>query len=74
MTPECKSINVDCTSHNLLKNSDASNSGFTQILKEEESEPENEIYTMVNVVDFNKRLSKFLLKYNKKFKLDFPAI
>ena len=27
---------------------------------------------MVNVIDFNKRLSKFLLKYNKKFKLDFP--
>ena len=36
-----------------------------KMLKEEESESENEIDTIVNVVVFNKRLSHFLLKYNK---------
>ena len=61
LTPKCEKINVDCTSPNLLKNSDASNSGFTQILTEEDSEPENEINAIVNVFDFNKRLSLFLL-------------
>ena len=60
LTPKCEKINVDCTSPNLLKNSDASNSGFTQILTEEDSEPENEINAIVNVFDFNKRLSLFL--------------
>ena len=34
LTPECKNINVDYTSDNRLNNSDASNSGFTHILKE----------------------------------------
>ena len=65
LTPECEDINVDCTSYNLLNNSDANKSGFTQILEEEEFEPENGINTIFNVVDFNKRLSYFLLKYNK---------
>ena len=32
-TPECEKNNVVCTSPNLLKKSDASNSGFTQIKK-----------------------------------------
>ena len=72
LTPEYKKINVDCTSPNLLKDSDASNSGFTQILKEEDPEPENEIDAIVNVIGFNKRLSQFLSKFNKKFKLDYP--
>ena len=66
LKPEYEHINVDCTSHNLLKDSDASNSGFTQISKEEELEPEYEINTIVNVVVFNKRLNHFLLKYNEK--------
>ena len=61
LTPECENINVDCTSYNLLNNSDPNNSGFTQILREEEFEPKNGINTIVNVVDFNKRLSHFLL-------------
>ena len=34
-----------------------------KILKENESEPENEIDIIVNVVNFNNRLSNFLLKY-----------
>ena len=41
----------------FLNNSDASNSGFTQILKEQESE--SDIDTIVNVDDFNIRLSHF---------------
>ena len=53
LTPECEIINVDCTSYNLLNNSDPNNSGFTQILREEEFEPKNGINTIVNVVDFN---------------------
>ena len=43
-----------------------------KMLKEEESESENEIDTIVNVVVFNKRLSHFLVKYNRKFELHFP--
>ena len=31
LTPECKNMNVECTSDNFLNNIDASNSGFTQI-------------------------------------------
>ena len=72
MTPECEKFNIDCTPPNLLKYSNASNLGFTQILKEEDHEPENEIDAIVNVVEFNKRLSQFLLKFNKYFKLDYP--
>ena len=41
LTPECEKFNVDCTSPNLLKDSGVSNSDFTQILKEEDPEPEN---------------------------------
>ena len=72
LTPECEKFNVDCTPPNLLKDSDASNSGFTQILKEEDPEPENEFDAIVNVVAFNKRLSQFLLKFNNNFELDYP--
>ena len=41
LTPECEKFNVDCTSPNLLRDSDVSNSDFTQNLKEEDPEPEN---------------------------------
>ena len=63
-------MNVVCSSYIYLNNSDASNSDLTQILEEQESE--NEIDLIVNVEDFNIRLSHFLLKYKEKFKLDFP--
>ena len=63
LTPECANINVDYTSHIVFNNNDGSNSGFTQILKENGSEPENDIDIIVNVVNFNNRLSHFLLKY-----------
>ena len=72
LTPECVNFDVNCTPPNLLKDSDGSNYGFTQLLKEEDPEPENEIDEIVNVVEFNKRLSPFLSKFNKYFKLDYP--
>ena len=72
LTPECVNFDVNCTPPNLLKDSDGSNSGLTQILKEEYPEAENEIDAIVNVVEFNKRLSPFLSKSNKYFKLDYP--
>ena len=59
LTPECVNFDVNCTPPNLLKDSDGSNSGLTQILKEEYPEAENEIDAIVNVVEFNKRLSPF---------------
>ena len=37
------------------------------ILKEEDPEPENEFDAFVNVVEFNKRLIQFLLKFNTTF-------
>ena len=72
MTPECVNFDLDCKPPNLLKDSDESNSGLTQILKEEYPEAENEIDAIVNVVEFNKRLNPFLSKSNKFFKLDYP--
>ena len=72
MTPECANFDVDCTPPNSLKDSDGSNSGLTQILKEEYPETENEIDAIVNVVEFNKRLNLFLSKSNKCFKLNYP--
>ena len=53
-------MNVVCSSYIYLNNSDASNSDLTQILEEQESE--NEIDLIVNVEDFNIRLSHFLLE------------
>ena len=72
LTPECVNYDVDCKSPNMLKDSDESNSGLTQILKEEYLEAENKIDAIVNVVEFNKSLSPFFSKSNKYFKIDYP--
>ena len=41
-------------------------------LKKENPGPENGIAAIVNVVEFYKRLSLFLSKYNQHFKIDYP--
>ena len=71
LTPGCGNCDLDCKLPNLLKDSDESNSGLTQILKEYPV-AENEIDSIVNVVEFNKSLSPFFLKSNKYFKIDYP--
>ena len=61
LTPGCGNCDLDCKLPNLLKDSDESNSGLTQILKEY-PEAENEIDSIVNVVEFKKSLSPFFFE------------
>ena len=65
-------FDYNCTPLKLLKDCDGSNSGLTQIVKEEYPEAENEIEAIVNVVEFNKKLNPFLSQSNKFFKLNYP--
>ena len=72
MTLECVNFDDNCTTLNLLKDCDGSNSGLTQILKEEYPDAENEIEAIVNAVEFNKKLNPFLSQSNKISKLNYP--
>ena len=71
LTPGCGNCDLDCKLPNSLKDCDESNSGLTQILKEY-PEAENEIDSIVNVVEFKKSLSPFFLKSSNYFEIDYP--
>ena len=63
LTAEYENMNVDSTLDHLTNKSDGSNSGWTQILIEQEFE--NEIESIVNVDDFNISLSRFYRSIKK---------
>ena len=54
---ECVNMTVDLTFGNFINKRDDGNSGLTQILTEQEFE--NQIESIVNVNDFNSKLSYF---------------